>query len=187
MDQLRVRTARLAFARPGTTNAVREHLVTLAEKLMSCPLSTWQGEPGRCRWCNVPLEGRRTSWCSEHADAWMDNHYWAFTRKAALSRDNRICVRPGCGSRAEEVNHIEPILGKHSQSGCWHHLDNLESLCKPCHLETTQEQRTPGKFNPSPVSLKSPSNSRHRDSKMSRWQTTTVLNGNPNERGVNNE
>ncbi len=45
-----------------------------------------------------------------------------------------------------EVNHIEPILGKHGTWGCHHHLDNLIGLCRPCHLKATAQQRKEGKF-----------------------------------------
>ena len=39
-----------------------------------------------------------------------------------------------------EVNHIEPRKGEGYQNGCWHHLDGVETLCRPCHVEVTQEQ-----------------------------------------------
>lgn len=36
----------------------------------------------------------------------------------------------------------------HADSGCWHHLDGLVTLCKPHHLEAhaelEQERRMPG-------------------------------------------
>lgn len=43
-----------------------------------------------------------------------------------------------------EVNHKHPVLGRHSQSGCHHHLDGLETLCHACHLDTTAAQRAAG-------------------------------------------
>ena len=43
--------------------------------------------------------------------------------------------------RPMEVNHKTPILGLHNQSGCHHHLDGLEVLCRPCHLDETARQR----------------------------------------------
>lgn len=39
-----------------------------------------------------------------------------------------------------EVNHIVPILGKHAQPGCHHHLDGVETLCHGCHVRTTAQQ-----------------------------------------------
>ena len=45
-----------------------------------------------------------------------------------------------------EVNHIEPCVGKHGVWGCHHHEENLEVLCRPCHLAETNTQRKEGKF-----------------------------------------
>jgi hypothetical protein len=55
-----------------------------------------------------------------------------------------------CGKDAVQVHHVTPLhtlthsetfgdwyrAGKrvrHSHSGCWHHLDGLETLCDDCH------------------------------------------------------
>ena len=39
-----------------------------------------------------------------------------------------------------EVNHRDPVLGRHGEFGCHHHLDGLETVCHPCHLDITAEQ-----------------------------------------------
>lgn len=39
-----------------------------------------------------------------------------------------------------EVDHVVPILGRHGQPGCHHHLDGLRTLCHGCHLTVTAEQ-----------------------------------------------
>ena len=39
-----------------------------------------------------------------------------------------------------EVNHKAPALGAHAEVSCIHHLDNLETLCGPCHRKTTSAQ-----------------------------------------------
>jgi 5-methylcytosine-specific restriction endonuclease McrA len=49
-------------------------------------------------------------------------------------------------TQAPEVNHIEPCIGKHATWGCHHHEENLEVLCRPCHLAETAKQRSEGKF-----------------------------------------
>lgn len=42
-----------------------------------------------------------------------------------------------------EVNHRVPRRGGGYQAGCHHHLDQLETLCHPCHVaETNQQQAT---------------------------------------------
>ena len=40
-----------------------------------------------------------------------------------------------------EVNHVVPRNGAGYGRGCHHHLSNLETLCHPCHVKVTNEQR----------------------------------------------
>jgi hypothetical protein len=108
-----------------------------------CPLTF---EEGTCRWCGERLNGRRKTWCSEVcSDGFWQNHWWTMARRAAKKRDKHRCVR--CGVRAVprsagraarragrlEVNHKVQCLGRHGSLSCSHHLDNLETLCPPCH------------------------------------------------------
>ncbi len=37
-----------------------------------------------------------------------------------------------------EVNHIVPALGRHGVLSCIHHVENLETLCVPCHKAFTR-------------------------------------------------
>lgn len=205
-----------------------------------CPLSKWQGDLSRCRWCNGPLSGRQQKWCSSDcADAFGNNHWWTMARKQAMRRDLWTCQ--DCGfvgwreqerieikmydqqlsqrsatpiewayaygaiDRADydrfieldarldarwdehhalerklvkiahdflgeelyqalrrdcmqfnayrrvtdhgttrhtlEVDHVVQIWGKHSQTGCHHHLDGLRTRCRPCHRKKTAEER----------------------------------------------
>ncbi|HVF75505.1 MAG TPA: HNH endonuclease [Acidimicrobiales bacterium] len=119
--------------------------------LGTCPLAVGDN-PGHCGWCGVVLKGRRTRWCSdEHRTAFANNHEWTAARKAAVERDGHACTRCDAHDRLGpdgmwigvqlQVNHIEPRCGRGYGNGCHHHLDNLETLCHPCHVETTNEQR----------------------------------------------
>jgi 5-methylcytosine-specific restriction protein A len=61
------------------------------------------------------------------------NHWlWSATRKLALARDAHRCqlrIREICTIDATEVDHILPrALGGTDD------LDNLRSVCRPCHL-----------------------------------------------------
>jgi 5-methylcytosine-specific restriction endonuclease McrA len=49
-----------------------------------------------------------------------------------------------------EVNHIEPRNGGGYAAGCHNHLDNLETLCHPCHVKVTNEQRSARPSNAKP-------------------------------------
>ena len=120
---------------------------------------------GRSRWfCHRNTKDRRRKRRDKHGDLvtvgrsnanlceerYLRNHRWTLAKRAVLRRDGG-CVRPACvvkksdrhpgGSRAVEVNHVEPRAGQGYQLGCHNHLDNLETLCRTHHLEETKRQR----------------------------------------------
>ena len=86
-----------------------------------------QPNAGACSWCAAPLPKGRRMWCR--------------ARRAAKRRDKYACVRCG-GGRPIEVNHIVPCLGAHGTLSCAHHLENLETLCVPCHRVHTAAMAT---------------------------------------------
>lgn len=100
----------------------------------------------KCWWCAGKLKGKRRKWCKDScSDAYYMNHYFPRSRKAAKRRDKYKCVT--CDSKIKlEVNHIVPCLGKHGVQSCSHHLENLEVLCRACHLKVTAQQRADGLF-----------------------------------------
>ena len=126
-------------------------LPPLVAERISCVLSKWAGEMGRCHWCNEPITGkRRRTWCSDKCGrAWQREHIWRFARSAAKRRAKYHCVRPGCTAarRDCEVNHLEAREGKGYGPGCHHHLlpdangqGGLEVLCRAHHAEVTAAQ-----------------------------------------------
>ena len=133
--------------------------------LAECSLAPRAGE-GFCAWCAEELPPRRRVWCSDRCnDAFWANHWWSVARTTAKRRDRYRCKR--CGNRGPkrpaaashrtraaylkamrawraekkvarlEVNHIAPARGRHTQLSCVHHLENLETLCLPCHKAHT--------------------------------------------------
>ena len=102
---------------------------------------------GTCGACGTPLTGRNHWFCRSpaHDDAscrlrYLRNHHWGDARRAARRRDGEQCRR--CGSTQNlEVNHMTPRNGRGYQPGCHNHQDNLETLCRPHHVETTTAQR----------------------------------------------
>lgn len=113
---------------------------------MTCPKYT-SAVPGEC-WCGRKLTGRKRTFCSvEHRKAVVNNHRWTQAKAAAKERVTYYRCE-GCGHFVTkvEVNHKEPCKGKHGVWGCHHHQENLEVLCRPCHLAATAEQRKAGKL-----------------------------------------
>jgi len=126
-------------------------LSALERERITCSLSTWRGEPGRCQWCNDIIDSpRRRTWCSNIcARAWQRNHIWRFARSAAKRRAKYFCERPGCTAvrRDCEVNHRTARDGAGYGPGCHHHLSpdqnglgGLEVLCRAHHREVTTAQ-----------------------------------------------
>lgn len=107
---------------------------------VDCDLAYGDNGECRCAWCGDALPQGRTRWCSgKCADAFASNHYWKLARRAAVKRDHRRCVK--CASRVLiEVNHKVPVLGRHAEGGCRHHLEGLQTLCHQCHVEETRRQ-----------------------------------------------
>jgi hypothetical protein len=99
--------------------------------------------PGACDRCGTQLTGRQRRWCSRDCEKeWLRQHHWDWARNAAKQRDGQQCVRDGCTTTwALEVNHIEPRVGRGYGFGCHNHLANLETLCRPHHIEVTTQQR----------------------------------------------
>lgn len=101
---------------------------------------------GVCGWCDKPLTGKRTRWCSTKCSRlFVANHRWT-QAKALKKRDTAQWQCEVCGEFTAniEVNHIVPCKGQHGVWGCHHHQDNLQLVCPPCHKVITNEQRKRG-------------------------------------------
>jgi 5-methylcytosine-specific restriction endonuclease McrA len=125
---------------------------------------------GGCAWCGAALPARRRSWCSDRCgELFWSNHWWSVARRTVKRRDRYRCR--SCGANGPkrpvrtkhathraylaamrawrkaklvarlEVNHIVPCAGRHTELSCAHHLDNLETLCMPCHKVHTSALR----------------------------------------------
>lgn len=69
---------------------------------------------------------------------------WLKVREAALMRDRYLCVK--CGRPAEEVHHIVHLTPRNiNDPSITLNLDNLESLCKGCHMEEHRGPQTSSK------------------------------------------
>lgn len=102
--------------------------------MLACSLSTWSGDERECRWCSAPLTGRQQRWCSQLCSGKAGAQHWwsAASRKARHER--KECARCGPTNEPLEAHHIERANGRHGQLSCVHHAENIEVLCRPCHL-----------------------------------------------------
>ena len=108
------------------------------------------GPNGRrfCRWCHEEVPLGRRSWCNVEC---MKHGTFGYSRWRAINRDKACCTLCGVFGRhlnqwphdqewrqrpKLEVDHIQAV-----RDGGSHHPDNLRTLCRPCHLKRTKEQR----------------------------------------------
>lgn len=107
--------------------------------------------PGICRWCNKPItkllkNGKlsKSTWHNTCVNEYKLLHWPAYTRKMVWKRDKGICSQ--CGSKCDRkgingwhMDHIIPLYSAQGQLWAWS-MDNLQTLCKPCHkIKTANE------------------------------------------------
>ena len=120
---------------------------------------------GKCAWCKGPVPTRRRKYCSEECA----NEVWIRTNPSVAryhveKRDQGVCSRCGCdtmklerilrkvnwmvsnwarramgftGVALWEMDHINPVEDGGGMCG----LENLRTLCRPCHVEVTAQSR----------------------------------------------
>ncbi len=70
---------------------------------------------------------------------------WRETRLAVFQRDGFKCRT--CGRRSGlECDHIRAI----ERAGDWFDMDNLQTLCRGCHIAKSAEDRREGRFEAEP-------------------------------------
>jgi len=108
-------------------------LPPLVAERITCVLSQWTGEIGRCHWCNEVITGkRRRTWCSDACGrAWQREHIWRFARSAAKRR-----------AKIQALNGLGYGPGCHHHSKADAHGGGLEVLCRAHHAEITAAQAT---------------------------------------------
>lgn len=123
-----------------------------------------------CRWCKGAVSGRRRTFCSDACvHEWRLRSSTSYLREQVLARDRGVCAlcaldtvrlrrrimrltfaqrmieirklqRDGVASRGRkswwEADHIVPVV-----EGGDSNLDNVRTLCIPCHKRVTAELR----------------------------------------------
>lgn len=76
----------------------------------------------------------------DEPDLWgRDRDEWNRRRRERDALDREYLER--IGALNLEVNHIEPRNGRGYAWGCHNHVDGLETMCRPHHVEETTRQR----------------------------------------------
>src|SRR6478672_9438921 len=110
-----------------------------------------------CRWCKGAVTGRRRTFCSDACvHEWRLRSSTSYLRDCVFDRDRGICALCGvdtvAGRRSMmrklkasgmiaahrkswwEADHIVPVV-----EGGDSHLENIRTLCVPCHRQVTAE------------------------------------------------
>ena len=69
----------------------------------------------------------------------IDRRRWARVRRQVFQRDNWRCRACGKAGRLE-AHHVQPL----HKGGAPFDLDNLETLCRGCHIEAHRRKLSPG-------------------------------------------
>ncbi len=102
-----------------------------------------------CRWCDKPLPLKKDGtinwsrqWHLECADTYLaarDIHHPTMGTSGVFRRDHGVCA--GCGVTTApgtwHADHIVPLIDGGART-----LDNLQTLCAPCHKAKTKREAT---------------------------------------------
>ena len=102
---------------------------------------------GTCRWCGTVVlapngsPSTRARWHAKCVAAYKLIHWPAVTRRAVKRRDKNVCA--GCGKKSQkwQMDHIKPLIESNGDLRFWE-LDNLQTLCEPCHHAKTGQEAT---------------------------------------------
>jgi hypothetical protein len=115
------------------------------------PLNWDNPQKGTCRFCNLPVlkeDGTLNTRSHWHPICVVDYqmiHWPGVTRKAVWMRDEGKCAI--CGFRCQRRNngwhldHIRPLIESNGDIRFWQ-MDNLQTLCKTCHIAKTSREAT---------------------------------------------
>lgn len=114
-----------------------------------------RGPNGRvlCRRCSTEVPAGRRTFCSnECVHEWRLRTDPGYLRHQTFHRDKGVCAKCGKQSRCDwQADHIVPVVEGGGECG----LENIRTLCTPCHKEETAalRKRLTAKRNPPAPSL----------------------------------
>ena len=98
-----------------------------------------RGPNGRalCRWCGTEVTGRRRTFCSDSCvHEWRLRSSTSYLRECVFKRDRGVCGICGRKRLKCEADHIRAV-----REGGDSNLENIRTLCVPCHRAVTAELR----------------------------------------------
>ena len=109
----------------------------------SCDTFRVLGVNGRalCRWCKTEVSGRRRTFCSDACvHQWRLRSSVSYLRECVFARDRGVCAICGINTKRRrqrwEADHIVAVV-----EGGDSNLENIRTLCVPCHRRVTAELR----------------------------------------------
>lgn len=109
--------------------------------------------PGTCRWCNKPVtkilkNGKisKATWHPECVKKYKFYYHSSYTKRVVWKRDKGKCANCShqClkkGTDGWDLDHIVPLHLANGDPMAWE-LNNLQTLCKPCHKKKTAAEAT---------------------------------------------
>ncbi len=115
------------------------------------PIHYDTAEPGQCRFCGEDVLNRkgvknlRANWHKPCVAEYKILYWPSATRRAVWNRDHGKCaacgiVNPRRGAKWH-VDHRIPLIEAEGDISKWR-LDNLDTLCLPCHHAKTAAEAT---------------------------------------------
>lgn len=151
--------------------------------MSSADLPYLKDENGKplCRWCKGPVEPPKRSWCSkECVKEFLIRSSAQSLRRAVFERDKGVCAC--CGADTEKIKRV----AYHAKADIWEtyramgfnwnrhqtlweadhvlevsaggetSLDNIQTLCVPCHKAKTKKMHADRKFERTGIRPKQP-------------------------------
>jgi 5-methylcytosine-specific restriction enzyme A len=107
--------------------------------IAGCPALTSE------RWCNRHKANKHISRPYDQqrgtsSERGYDSE-WRKLRLVALKRDNYLCLECLKSDRPTQAKEVHHIIGIDINPNLRLDLDNLASVCKPCHLKLTEQEQ----------------------------------------------
>ena len=115
------------------------------------PDSYYVQEKGICRWCGKKIienkkHNTRKTWHQDCATEYMIIYHSGEARKHIWKRDKGKCNNCGeqCTRRGWDLDHVKPLMEQKGIKGnkldwSYYKLQNMQTLCKPCHKIKTKK------------------------------------------------